>query len=185
MSYPGDLRPGDAVMIDGAPYLCVGFEHQKYGRGSATIRLRLKNLKTGSIIDRTFKGKEILQEADVSYEKAQYLYREKAKFIFMDPKTFEQKEMAAEQIGRAADFLKEGETYDLMLINGQALSVKLPPKVDLKVVEAEPGVKGDTAQSPAKKATLETGAIIQVPLFVKAGDTIRINTETGQYVERV
>jgi elongation factor P len=185
MSYPSDLRPGDAVTIDETPYVVVGYEHQKLGRGSATIRLRLKNLKTGAIADRTFKGKEDLEDADVAYEQAHYLNRQSDTFVFMDQSTSTQLEIPAQNIGEAAKFLKEGEAYEVVIINDEPINVKLPPKVVLKVTEAEPGLKGDTAQSPSKRAILETGASVQVPLFVKAGDSIRINTETGQYVERV
>ena len=185
MSYPSDLRPGDSVLMDGSPFAVVDYEHQKMGRGSATIRIKFKNLKTGALVERTFKGKELLEDAEVAYEKGQYLYREGGKFVFMNSTTFDQVEIQEDQIGKAASFLKEGETYELMMINGEAFGVKLPPKVVLKVTEAEPGVRGDTAQSPSKKATLETGAVVQVPLFVKAGDVIRVNTETGEYVERV
>jgi len=172
-------------MIDGQPYIVVEYEHQKYGRGSATIRLRIKNLKTGAAVDRTFKGKEVLEDADIEFGKAQFLYKRGNNFVFMDSTTFEQTEIPGEQMGGAAKFIKEGQTYDLMLIDGKPQTVKLPPKVVLKVTEAEPGIRGDSAQSPNKKATLETGAVIQVPLFVKASDSIRINTETGEYVERV
>lgn len=185
MSYPSDLRPGQVVIIDGVPFVCVDYEHQKMGRGSATIRIKFKNMKTGAQAERTFKGKEVLEDADVTYEKAQYLYRQSDRFVFMDASTFNQTEIPAGNIGDAARFLKEGETYELISINGESFGVKLPPKVVLTVTDAEPGIKGDSAQSPSKKATLETGAVIQVPLFVKAGDSIRINTETGEYVERV
>jgi len=184
MAFPGDLRPGDAVIIDGAPYVVTGYEHQNLGRGSATIRLKFKNLKTGGIVDRAFKGKEDLEDADITYEPAQYLYKQGDKFVFMHQTTFDQIELPENLIGRAASFIKEGENYELMLINDESFGVKLPPKVVLKVTEAEPGIRGDSAQSPSKKATLETGAVIQVPLFVKTGDSIRINTEIGTYVER-
>src|SRR3990172_9429000 len=156
MSYPSNFRPGQAVIFDGVPFVCVDFEHQKYGRGSATIRLKFKNLKTGATIDRSFKGKEDLEEADVSFEQAQYLYKEGTNYAFMHGASFDQVSLPADQVGKAAPFLKEGETYELMLINGEAFGVKLPPKVVLKVTDAEPGVRGDTAQSPAKRATLET-----------------------------
>lgn len=185
MAYPGDLRPGEAVILDGTPFVCVDYEHQKYGRGSATIWVKFKNLKTGAFIERTFKGKEQLEDADIEATAAQYLYRQGDKFVFMNSATFDQVELPATQIGKATEYLKEGETYELMVLNSEPLNVKLPPKVVLKVAEAEPGLKGDTAQSPSKKVKLETGAIVQVPLFVKAGDSIRVNTETGQYVERV
>lgn len=171
--------------MDGAPFVVVDYVHQKMGRGSATIRIKFRNMKTGAQAERTFKGKEILEDADVTYERAQYLYRQSGRFVFMDVSTFNQTEVPAQNIGEAAKFLKEGETYELMLINGEAFGVKLPPKVVLKVTDAEPGIKGDSAQSPSKKAILETGAVIQVPLFVKVGDSIRVNTETGEYVERV
>jgi elongation factor P len=184
MSYPSDLRPGQAVTIDGTPFVVVGYEHQKVGRGSATIRIKFRNMKTGAVSDRTFKGKEALEDADVEYNKAQYLYKQGNTLVFMDGTSFEQAEIPGEQIGEAAKFLKEGETYEVVVINGQPFGVKLPPKVVLKVAEAEPGVRGDTAQSPSKRVTLETGAVVQVPLFVKTGDSIRINTETGEYVER-
>lgn len=185
MSYPSDLRPGNAVIIDGAPFIVAGYEHQKMGRGSATIRIKFKNMKTGAQVERTFKGKEVLEDADVAYDKAQYLYRQSDVFVFMDMSTFNQTEIASSNIGEAAKFFKEGETYEILSINGEPFGVKLPPKVVLKVTDAEPGIRGDSAQSPNKKATLETGAVIMVPLFVKAGDNIRINTETGEYVERV
>lgn len=185
MLTPTDLRAGTTVYLEGSPHIVVAYEHQKYGRGSATVRVKFKNLKTGAIYDRTFSGKERLEEADVDYAPAQFLYAKGDVLAFMDQTTFETINIPLTSSPEATSYLKEGEKYDLITIDGKASSVKLPPKVDLEVVETEPGVRGDTAQSPTKKATLETGLTISVPLFVKVGDTIRINTESGTYVERV
>jgi elongation factor P len=185
MLTPTDLRAGTTVYLEGVPHIVVAYEHQKYGRGSATVRVKFKNLKTGSIFDRTFSGKERLEEADVDYAPAQFLYAKDNILSFMDQTNFETIEIPLTSGSDVKSYLKEREKYDLITIDGKPSSVKLPPKVDLRVTETEPGVRGDTAQSPTKKATLETGLVIQVPLFVKVGDMLRINTESGQYVERV
>lgn len=180
-----ELKIGTAVQIDGAPYIVLSSEHSKMGRGGGIQRTSLKNLLTGTTIQKTFQGNDKIEQADVSYSRAQYLYSDSDTFYFMDNNTYEQFPIPKENIGDLTLFLIEGQTVDIQNINGSPVNVKLLPKVNLKVVETDPGVKGDTASGGTKPAKLETGVKVQVPLFVNIGDTVRVNTETGMYVERV
>jgi len=157
--------------------------HQKMGRGQAKLVTKLRNLLTGAIIDQTFSGNDQLEEADTSYKDGQFLYREGQYSHFMSTDTFEQIKFALPT--EKAVYLKEGEKVTLTIWEGQVVSAKIPTKVELKVTYAEPAIKGDTANSPSKTVTLETGAKVQVPLFIKQGDTVRVNTESGLYDSRI
>jgi elongation factor P len=156
------------------------------GRGGAILRAKLKNLLTGALIDFTFKGNEKIEEAQMSRSKAQFLYKDDEKLHFMNMQDFEQFSLSRNQIGQSGDFLKEGIEVDVLNWNGRPINISLPIKIDLKVAKTEPAVRGNTAQgSVTKPAILETGGKVQVPIFVKVGDIIKVNTETGEYVERV
>ena len=180
-----DLKSGLTVKLEGAVYLIVSAEQVKPGKGSAFVRLRLKNMQTGTLIDRTFRSGEKMEEAFVSERKVQYLYRSGDAFHFMDTQTYEQLEVNRSHLRDSERFLKENTVVSLIEYESQVLDVKLPLFVELKVVQAEPGLRGDTAKGGNKLATIETGAAIQVPLFVQEGDIVKIDTRTGSYAGRV
>lgn len=179
-----DLKPGAAFELEGQPYLILYSEHSKLGRGGAIMRTKIRNLLSGAIIERTFKGSDNFPEADLDYKKAQYLYKDGNDYFFMDLETFEQFFLPADQIGENKNYLKEEAEAEIIFYRNKPINLKLPLKMDFKVTYAEPGFKGDTASTTTKPATLETGAQIQVPLFIKIGDIIRVDTRTGEYVER-
>ena len=170
--------------LDGQPHEVLSYQHSKQARGGAVMRTKLKNMISGSIIDRTFRGSEKFEEADVARAKAQYLYSDGGKFIFMDNESYEQFEIGADLIGEKANFLKEGLEIELVKFEERAIGIDLPIKISFEVTETQPGIKGDTAQGGSKPATIETGAIITVPLFVNQGDKIVVDTRDGHYVER-
>jgi len=181
-----DLQIGTFIMHQGDPHIITYCEHSKHGRGGSMLRTKLKNIRSGAIIDYTFKGADKITEADISRSKTQFLYRQGETFHFMRPDNFEQFKLTKQSIGTNADFLKEGEMVDVLLLANEPINISLPIKVELKIAGTEPGIRGDTAQgSVTKPAILETGAKIQVPIFIKPGSLVRINTETGEYVERV
>lgn len=180
----GQLKKGAAVVVRGQPHLILSAAHHKMGRGGAVARSKLKNLKTGAVIEETFQGNETLPLADLTLKKSQFLYKDEGRAYFMD-EDYEQFSLSADIVKDELLYLKEGATLDIAFWDGNPLFVKLPPKVELKVADAPPAVKGDTANSPSKIVALETGLEISAPLFVKTGDVIRVNTETGEYVERV
>ena len=156
------------------------------GRGGATVRVKIRNLLNNKVLERTYKQAEKIKEAELDRNKADFLYSENSLFYFMDPKSYEQFSLNKENLGSKANLLKEGQTIDVLNFKNQPISIQLPPKVALKVSQSPPGVRGDTAQGAVTKPiTLETGLEIQAPLFIKQGDIIKINTETGEYVERV
>jgi elongation factor P len=180
-----DLKVGVAIDVDGEVYVVLTSQHSKQARGAGVMKTTLKNLKTGSNVAKTFQGSDRIKPADVAYSSAQYLYSDDEKLYFMDNNNFEQFELDREVVGEAALYLLEGSEVDIQMINGEPFNVKLPPKVNLKVEHTEPGVKGDTASGGSKPAKLETGLTVQVPLFINIDDVVRVNTETGQYTERV
>ncbi|PZN13493.1 MAG: elongation factor P [Bacillota bacterium] len=185
MIQAGDFKNGMAVVIDGAVHQVLEFQHVKPGRGQAFVRAKIKNLETGATINRTFRPDERFPLAHIEKREMQYLYEADGQYFFMDTETYDQVGLHREQMGDAVDYLKEGMLVKLLKTGDKTLGVELPTTVDLKVVETEPGVRGDTAQGGSKPAKLETGAVVQVPLFVNVGDTIRVDTRTGAYVERV
>jgi elongation factor P len=180
-----DLRKGVTFEYDGNLYKVMEYSHHKPGRGNATIRIKARNLRTGSNIDKTFQSGDRVQDARLDFHNSQYLYTDGEFFHFMDNETFEQPAVKADVLGDSAGFLKEGLECKLTFYNGQPLDVELPLTVDLKVKRAEVAVRGDTATGVTKKVQVETGIEIQVPNFVKEGDTIRVDTRTSEYVTRV
>ncbi|PWB44787.1 MAG: elongation factor P [Candidatus Methylomirabilota bacterium] len=180
----GDLRPGVKVELDGTPYVVTDFQWVKPGKGGAFMRTKLKNMKTGGIIDRTFRTEEKLPKAEVEDRKVQFLYHDGDVYHFMDTENFEQFTIDEKLLGEASGFLKDEMIISVMNHRGEPLGVVLPTFVELRVAETEPGLRGDTATGATKPATLETGATIQVPLFINIGDLLRVDTRTGAYVER-
>ncbi len=180
----GDLRPGVKVELDGGLYVVVDYQWVKPGKGGAFMRTKLKNMKTGAIIERTFRTDEKLQRADVEERKVQFLYRAEDAYHFMDTESFDQFTLGEKQLGEASGFLKEGLDLSILFHRGEPAGVVLPTFVELTVVDTEPGVRGDTASGGSKPAKLETGAMIQVPLFINIGDLLRVDTRSGAYVER-
>jgi len=178
------LKPGVAIVVDGAPHLVTKFVFSKQARGAGVAKTTLKNLLTGGSIQKTFQGNDKIEPADLGYSKAQYLYASGEDHTFMDLNTYDQFNLSADDLGDAPKYLIEGNEVDIHNFEGRPIAVKLKPKVELKVVSTEPGVKGDTASGGTKPATLETGLVVTVPLFINEGDVLRINTETGDYVER-
>lgn len=179
------FRNGLKIELDGEPFVMTFFQHVKPGKGGAFVRTKLKNLKTGRVIDRTFRSGERLEEADVEDHKMQYLYQDGDDLVFMDLETYDQMPLPLEQVGDARKFLKENTEVAVVLYKGRAIQIELPSFIEVVISQCDPGLKGDTASGATKPATLETGAVVQVPLFVKEGETIRVDTRTGAYVERV
>jgi elongation factor P len=180
-----DIKKGLKVQIDNAPYTVVEFQFVKPGKGQAFTRTKLKNLMTGNVIERTFKSGEKLQPADVEERQMQFLYKEGDMFVFMDTSNYEQIQLAPELIGDDQYYLIDGTMVDVLFINGRASGVKPPNFVELLVTQTEPGFKGDTSSNTTKPAIMETGLEVQVPLFVEQGETLKIDTRTNSYVERV
>jgi elongation factor P len=179
------FRNGLKVELDGEPFVMTFFQHVKPGKGGAFVRTKLKNLKTGRVLERTFRSGERVEEADVEDRKMQYLYQDGESLIFMDLESYDQMPLALEQVGDARRFLKENTEVAVILHNGRPIQLELPAFIEAVIAQCDPGLKGDTASGATKPATLETGAVVQVPLFVKEGETIRVDTRTGAYVERV
>lgn len=180
-----EVRSGLTLLIDGNVYLVIEFQPVKPGKGAAFVRTRLKHLKNGSIIDRTFRSGEKLEEAFVQERKLQFLYQAGETYHLMDVKTYDQLSLERDQMGETPDLLKENMEVTVQEYKGRILSLSLPTFVELKVAEAEPGLRGDTAKGGSKPVKVETGAMIQVPLFVQEGDLIKIDTRTRTYVGRV
>jgi elongation factor P len=179
-----DLRNGVTVIVDGHLWTVIEFLHVKPGKGSAFVRTRLKNVRTGTTLERTFRAGEKLERATVDNRQMQMLYNDADGYHFMDQETFENFTLQRDIIGDPADFLKDGSVVDVQLHDGVAIGVDLPPHVELKVIETDPGFKGDTATNATKAAKIETGATVQVPLFVETGNIIRIDTRDRRYIGR-
>ncbi len=179
------FKNGLKVEIDGSPFVMIYFQHVKPGKGGAFVRTKVKNLLTGKVLDRTFRSGEKLPEADVEEKKMQYLYQDGEDLIFMDTATYDQTPMSDEVLVDAKKFLQENETVDVLFWRGSPVNVELPPFIEAVVSQCDPGFKGDTASNVTKPATIETGAVVAVPLFIKEGEKIRIDTRTGEYSERV
>jgi len=180
-----DFRKGLKVQIDGEPYLMAECNFVKPGKGNALYKCRMKNLVRGTTLDRTYRGGETLESADVEETDVQFLYAQGDSWVFMDNESFEQYELTKDQVDDSWKYLKDGMKCTLTLFNGNPLSMSPPTHVELKVEYCEPGVRGDTATNVTKPAKVETGAEIQVPSFVNIDDIIRIDTRTGEYLERV
>ncbi|HKA87803.1 MAG TPA: elongation factor P [Haliangiales bacterium] len=180
-----DIRKGLKVLIDGNPYTIVEFQFVKPGKGAAFTRTKFKNLVTGAVIERNIRSGEKLEPANVEERKMQFLFREGEDFVFMDSASYEQTHVSAEIIGDDWKFLKDNLECSVLFFNDRPVGASLPNFVSMKIVKTEPGVRGDTSGNVTKPATVETGGEVQVPLFVKEGEYIRIDTRTGEYIERV
>jgi len=178
-----DLRNGTKVKMDGALWTCVDYQHQKIGRGGAKVVAKFKNLETGSTVERSFNSGEKLEDIYVETKDLQYLYPEGEELVFMDLETYEQFHVSKD-ISDATRFLKEGMTVQGAMYSGRPLDITLPASVELKIVETPPGVRGDTVSGGTKPATLETGTVVQVPLFVESGESVKVDTRTGLYISR-
>ena len=181
---PTDLKKNVLITLDGQPYKVVEYSQKVMGRGGSIVNVKVKNLITGALLPKTFKGQEKIEPAEVTNKKVQYLYRDDEKFYFMDPVSFEQYELSADMVGDAKDFMLDGSEMDIQFYNGTAINLVLPKNVWLKVTYTENAVKGDTSTSVTKDATLETGVVVKVPAFIKEGDEISVDTETYDYRER-
>jgi elongation factor P len=179
-----DFRKGLRIEIDGDPFVIVDFAHQKMGRGRPRTTAKVKNMLTGAVLEKTFLSGEMFQPPDMMTRKMQYLYSDNDGFHFMDSETYEQAALSAETLGESRFFLKENDEYTLLLYNGSPISIDLPASVVLKVTEAEPAIKGDSVTNIQKTAKLETGLEVKVPLFVKEGDLVKVDTRTSEYIER-
>ena len=181
----GDLRKGLAIELDGQPYVVEDYERSKMQQRAPVMRIKFRELRTGKVVDRTFNGYDVkLTPASVERRDAQYLYDDEDFYHFMDTGTYEQFPLTRDSIRDSLPYLVEQTTVELVLHDGAPIAIELPITVDLKVVETAPGFKGDTAQGGTKPASLETGLTVQVPLFVEAGDAVRVDTRTGQYLAR-
>lgn len=180
-----DFRRGLKIEIDGEPYMILEFQHVKPGKGNAFSRTKLKNLLTGNVLDRTFKSGERVGKPDMVEKEMQFLYRQEDDFYFMDSDSYEQIAITRDQLQGADAYLVENVKVTVLFFNGRPITTDLPNFVEVTIAATDPGVKGDTASGGSKPATLETGAVIQVPLFINEGEKIRVDTRTGQYVERV
>lgn len=185
MSSTNDVRPGMALDLDDGIFQIVDYQHVKPGKGKAFVRMKLKNVETGAVVDRTFRAGENVQQAIIDRRSHQLLYRDGDGFHFMDGETFSQIQLSSEDVGDAASFLKDGESADLAMYEGRPIGINLPTSVELEVTEAEPGVKGDRVSGATKPVTTETGLVVHVPLFVDQGDRIKVDTRNGEYMTRI
>lgn len=179
-----ELKKGTIFQLDGVPYRVVEYSQKVMGRGGSIVNVRIKSLLDGKVLAKTFKGNEQIDRADVANANVQYLYSDGSTFYFMDEETFEQFEIAADIVGDAAGYLKEGDRVQAQLFNNIVISIEMAKNVPLLVTYAEDVVKGDTTSSVMKDATLETGITVKVPAFIKEGDVIKVDTRTGEYLER-
>ena len=180
-----ELRKGVTFELDGQIFRVLEYQHHKPGRGSATIRTKLRNLRSGTTIDRNFISGDRVQDVRLDHRTLQYLYDDGDLFYFMDTDTYEQPAIPARVLGEAKSYLKEGTRIDVLFHGKEPLDIELPVTVELEVTRTQPGVRGDTATGATKAATLETGLVVQVPLFVKEGAVLRVDTRTGRYLARV
>jgi elongation factor P len=181
----GDLRKGLKIELDGEPHVIVQFEFVKPGKGQALYKCKLKNMLTGAQFDKTFRSGEKFNKADLEEVEMEYLYSDGGRFCFMNTSTYDQEFIVEEQIGESKNFLKENTVCNVLLFEGRPIGISLPYFIDLRVEKTDPWVKGDTASGDSKPATLETGYALNVPPFIQEGELIRIDTRTGEYVERV
>ena len=179
-----DLKKGVVFQLNGTPYRVVEYSQKVVGRGGSIVNVKIKSLTDGKVLDKTFKGNDSIEPADVETGNAQYLYNDGAIFFFMDESTFEQYEVEADIVGDYAGFMKEGDKVQVQKFNGNVINIEMPKNVHLKVEYTEDAVKGDTSSSITKDATLETGVVVRVPAFIKTGDIISVDTSSGAYRER-
>jgi elongation factor P len=181
----GELKKGVVIELEGDLWQILDYHHIKMGRGSAQVRIKFRNVRKQSIVEKTFQAGEKFPRATMERRTAQFLFSEGDDYTFMDTETYDQFVITAEQLGDAKDYIKDGLQLDRVSYEGETLGVELPINLDLTVTETDPGFAGDTATGTRKPATLETGLIVQVPLFVSVGDVIRVDTRTGEYQTRV
>ncbi|HLF86896.1 MAG TPA: elongation factor P [Nitrospiria bacterium] len=180
-----EIRNGAKIEVDGEPFIIVEFQHVKPGKGGAFVRTKLRSLKTGNVVDRTFRSGDKLEEPDIDEMEMQFLYSAEGQYFFMDTKSYEQIFILQEHLGESKNFLKENMVAKIIFYEGKPLSVELPIFVELKIVKTDPGIRGDTATGGTKVATVETGANVKVPLYLEEGAVIKVDTRSGEYVERV
>jgi elongation factor P len=180
-----DVKPGMSLNLPEGLFQVVDYQHVKPGKGKAFVRMKLKNLVTGAVLDRTFRAGENVQKAVIDRRDFQYLYRDDMGFTFMDGETFEQISLSEEAIADAAPYIADGATVRLSMYDGNPIGIELPAAVELEVTHAEPGVKGDRVSGATKPVTVSTGLIVQAPLFVDVGDVVKVDTRTGDYITRV
>jgi elongation factor P len=179
-----DIKTGKSLLINNEPYLVIFHQHSKMGRAGAVLRTKLRNLKNGSVMEKTFQGSDKIEKAEMAKSKAQFIYRDGENYFFMDNINYEQFSLPKSVLGDLTNFLLEGTEVTILVHGATPINIELPVKMDFRVVEAPPAIKGNTADGGSKQVTLETGIKVSTPLFVKQGDMIRINTETGEYSER-
>lgn len=179
-----DFRTGLTIESDGDPFTVIEFQHVKPGKGAAFVRSKLKNLKNGNVVEKTFRAGETVSRAIVENRETQYLYNSGSEYTFMDNETYDQFELTAKQVEWESNFLKENMIVHIVSYQGQILGINLPNSVELEVTETEPGIKGNTATGATKNATMETGLNVQVPLFINQGDRLLIDTREGKYISR-
>jgi elongation factor P len=179
-----EFKKGLKIQFDGAPYSIVDFQHVKPGKGGAFVRTKLKHMRLGRVIDNTFRAGEKVELVDFDEKRMQYLYKDD-RYHFMDLDTYDQISLSADEVGDARDFLKENTEVEILFIDGSPVSVELPNFIELQIVKTDPGIRGDTASGGSKPATLETGAVVQVPLFLNEGDVVKVDTRSGDYLGRV
>lgn len=180
-----EIKTGRVIKANGEPFLIIKTDHHKMGRGGAVLKVKCRNLISGNILEQTFQGAEKAEEADTETKKANFMYKDKEEAYFMDNASYEQFSLPLESLGEQVSFLKEGVDVDVLYFESRPVSVRLPIKMEFKVTSAPPGVKGNSAGNVNKQVEIETGAQISAPMFINEGDMIRINTDTGEYVERV
>lgn len=182
---PTDLKKGQIFQLDGVPYRVIEYGQKVMGRGGSIVNVKIKSLTDGKVLDKTFKGNDSIEPADVTNRNVQYLYNDGTNFYFMDENSYEQFELPASDLQTLAGFMKEGDKVQAQLFDGRVINIELPKNVPLKVTYAEDAVKGDTSSAITKDAKLETGITIKVPAFVKTGDLVSVDTATGAYRERI
>jgi elongation factor P len=179
-----EIKTGKTISLNGEPFIVTFHQHSKTGRAGAVLRTKIRNLKSGAVMEKTFQGADRIEEAEISKSKAQFLYREGENYFFMDNSSYEQFSLPKSVLGNLTDYLIDGTEATILNFNSQPINIELPVKMELRVVEAPPAIRGNTADGGSKQVTLETGLKVNTPLFIKEGDILRINTETGEYVER-
>jgi len=185
MAITSEFRKGLKILLDNEPFTIVDFQHVKPGKGGAFVRTRLKSLVTGNVLERTFRSGDKVELPEMEEKEMQFMYQEGDNYYFMDVNTYDQLFIEAENLGDAKNYLKEELVINVSFYKGKAIGVDLPNFVDMKIAKTEPGIKGDTAQNATKPAEMESGFVLQVPLFVEEGDTIKIDTRSGEYITRV
>jgi elongation factor P len=179
-----EFKKGLKILFDGAPYTIVDFQHVKPGKGGAFVRTKLKHMRLGRVIDNTFRAGEKVELVDFEEKRMQFLYKDD-RYHFMDLDTYDQISLSAEEVGEARDFLKENTEVEILFIESSPVTVELPNFIEIRIAKTDPGIRGDTASGGSKPATLETGAVIQVPLFLNEGDVVKVDTRSGDYLGRV